>query len=513
MARGLVYWVEFSIPISAGFIDTGEVYLNLDTPGVDILESVDASTVYLDLQPSGIDAFGVNRRGIVYWAEFTVPVSGGSVDYDDLGTALLRLTPSGVDVYNNTQIYQDLGTVYLDIRVSASADTAQFVDAVAVYMRLIPQVTEEYTTPPPPEIPVEPSIISPAPYVAPRSWKIIHKNHAGDELGEIYPENFRFGIFLSKPGFVNYDIDLESELGRLDNTRPFWTDWELRRGNDLVKDLAGFHTEVQVSEVESTFIQVAGQTWLHYFEHIFWPFNPANPLQYAYTAAATDLFTIVDAILDTVLAQSDALAFTYSFGTSGQTTNFKVEAGDQENILSKIDQLAKLDPGFDIYVTPARVIQLFAPKKGIDRDVTFELNQNVELINYTDKGSKPVLKGFGSANSQRAGDVEETTGRRRYEEMKDYGEVASQSALEEAVAADQARLEVTNIQFSVRWTGRSEEDDLLDQVDVGDTVPVYGETGYDLIDGEYRIVGIEGEVSDEANADYVVTFDDGTLSL
>lgn len=498
MARGIVYWVQLTIPWQ-GYIDSGSVYLKLTPFSTDVqtFAYTDTGTIYLDLQPSGVDQHttpGYVDTGIVY-----LDLQLSSVDekqHVDASVVTLKLTVSGVEEYSGGQQYIDATIVYLAL-------TASSVD---VYHPFDITVPGEPTWAQPPGISLPPL----RPFVP---WKIIHKDNVGNELGEVTPEAFRFGIFLSKPGFVNYEIDLDNHMSGKEFTSPFETDWELRRGNEVVKDLAGFHTEVQIADPEATFIQVAGQTWLHYFEHIFWPFNPTDPLQYAYTAAATDLFTIVDAILDQVLAQSDALTFTYSFGTSGQTANFKIDPGDQENILSKIDQLAKLDPGFDMYIAPTRVIQLFAPKKGVDRDITFELNRNVELVNFTDKGSKSVIKGFGSANSQRAGFVASTTGTRRYEEMKDYGEIASQASLEDLVEADHARLIVTNNQFSVRWTGRDEDDDLLDQVDVGDTVTVYGNTGYDLIDGEYRIVGIEGEISNEANADYVVTFDDGTLSL
>jgi hypothetical protein len=462
----------------------------------------------------GSGEFGGGGKAIVYDVQFIIPAQEVQ-DLVDSAEIYLDLQPSGVDVYNNTQIYVDSGTVYLDIRVSVATDIAAYIDLDTVYFDITPAADEEFFTAPPPVVPPEPIIGYVPPPTHGRAWKIIHKI-GEDELGEVYPESLRFGTFLSKPGYVNYEIDMEHPLGRQENTQPFYTDWELRRGDSILKDLSGFHTEVQVSEDESTFIQVAGQTWLHYFEHLYWPFNPTSPLQYNYTAAATDLFTIVDAILDTALAQADALAFTYSFGTSGQTTNFKIDSGDQESIFGKIEQLSKLSPGFDIYVTPSREIKLFAPKMGIERNLVFEFHgthRNVELINFTDKGSKPVLKGFGSTNSQRAGYVQSATGRRRYEEMKDYGEVASQTALEALVNADQDRLEVTNYQFSLRWTGRDELDDLLDQVDIGDIVSVYGDTGYNQINDEYRIVGIEGEVSNEADAIYVVTFDDGTLSL
>jgi hypothetical protein len=44
-------------------------------------------------------------------------------------------------------------------------------------------------------------------------------------------------------------------------------------------------------------------------------------------------------------------------------------------------------------------------------------------------------------------------------------------------------------------------------------VPVAGDAGYKTIEGDFRIVGIENNPTDDGQDNYRFTFDDGSLSL
>jgi hypothetical protein len=339
-------------------------------------------------------------------------------------------------------------------------------------------------------------------------------------LGEAFPQGLSFGKYLgAKIGSISYVLDLDQDLAVRSKTNPYITDFALFRGHegDMTKILGGMHTSISLSEIEGRGLNVAGKDWWHYFEKEEWPFDPANPLLYRYQQVGRDIALIVDDILDTVLAQPNALAFTYTLAAIGQTTNYRIEPADTEKIINKLDGLSKLSPGFDLEITPDREIKLYSPQK--TRTLTgFALRQghNCENFSYTENGPQAThLRGFAQG-ATRLGYIYNDAAQaayRRITESIEFADVREQTLLQSRTTAEGLRQAAPAIEFSCSYINVDDDTDIWTQVELGDKIHVYAELEYDTLNTHFRLVGMECSPTDEGDEEVTLTFDDGSLSL
>jgi hypothetical protein len=351
-------------------------------------------------------------------------------------------------------------------------------------------------------------------------WSVRHFNHAGTALGEAFPQELAFSMFLgAKVGSITYELDLEQDLAVRGKTNPYSTDFKLYRGHEtaMIPIMGGMHTSISIADAESNTLSVAGKDWMHWFELDEWPFNASNIPGDRYVVVARDIALIVKDILDRCLAEPNSLSFTYTLSAIGQTTNYKIEPADTEKILSKIDALSKLSPGFDIEITHDRVFKIHAPQR--TRTLTgFALRQgdNMENLSYTDNGPKATrLRGFAQATT-RIGYVYNSPDQAAYRRLmgsEEFTDVADLAALTSKTNAEGARAEAPTIEFSCSYVNYDDDINFWSQVQLGDKIHVAGDLRYDVIDDYFRLVGIECQPTDEGSEEIILTFDDGSLSL
>lgn len=219
------------------------------------------------------------------------------------------------------------------------------------------------------------------------NWQVIHYDHAGNALGESVPSELEFGYKHSELAYINYNLDKSDPLAVIGKTQTYVTDFVLNR--DTVAMLGGLHTQVEADDVSGSTIKVSGKEWLHYFERRFYPYDGGT--LNGYTAVGQDLFQIARDLINTTLAQPNSLTgVTFdaaSLLASGITGDFRIEPADIENIYTKLVNVSEIDPGFDIDMSPAKVISLITPKRhNISSNFILELGTNVKSINYTDRG-------------------------------------------------------------------------------------------------------------------------------
>lgn len=339
-------------------------------------------------------------------------------------------------------------------------------------------------------------------------WTVIHYELGGNPIGEMTPLDLEFGIYLDRPCYVNYAIPVGHDLARIQYTNPYVTDFRLLR--DEMPLIGGLHTEFEADDEGNTF-QVSGQDWKHYFEKRFWPFNPADPAQFVYAAVQADSFVIVDHILDTVLSQAGSPSFTYSLGTSGTLTNFRVDPADGEDIHSKIQGIANEKPGFDWMISPTKIITAYTPHKGSQTNFVLEENKNIKRMFITNMGVRAShVLGLGAGSQSRLAVlfVNQFVGR-RYDHSADFGDVIDITRLNRLTAREGAIWTTQALQLRlVSKQGADEE--IWDNLNIGDTVLCVGDVqGYDYIEDYFRIVGIEGTVNE--NGDEEITMITDTL--
>lgn len=355
-----------------------------------------------------------------------------------------------------------------------------------------------------------------------QQFSVIHSTHDGTDVGEVFPENLDFVIHLSDVGGITYDLDLNHPMAVRRFTEAYVTDYRIVY-TDAVGSLpiqAGMHTAVEVDDLDSDILKVAGKEWRHWLERTIYPFNPANPTANLYLAFQRDIFTVVQEIVASATSLPNSLPLT--FATPGQLStfliNYRIDAGDTEYMLSKLNALAQGDPGFDFDISWDKKISLYYPKKGVyNTQVVFETGRNIHRLTFSERGIDGTrVLGLGSGTASRIGRLKENvtaSGKyRRHDVVKDFGNVNDATLVDTLATAELARASAPIASFSCTYIPDATID-FWRQVHVGDIVQVRADLRYDQIDADYRLIAIEGRPDDEGNMEIALTFDDATLSL
>jgi hypothetical protein len=348
-------------------------------------------------------------------------------------------------------------------------------------------------------------------------FRVIHLDHAFQEIGECFPSALSFSLPLSAVGDISYEIGIDDNMAKWNKTYPYRTDYLLLLGERELQ--GGIHTGVAISDVETETLQISGNDYLHYLECRWYPFDPLNLAAGGFIAPiGTDIFSVVEDLLDAVLAKSNSLELTYANGLSGQVINdFKIELGDTEFIKAKIETLSKKLPGFDYEVTPQREFKMYADGRGSTKSFTFEQGRNIMMLDYANRGPEGthtlgVVQGAGNKIA-RAVDHPGIVTYRRLDAHDDLQIITTDAnVVQQATEAESERNGAPRTEFSCKYVGDESIQDIFDEVETGDRVQVYADLAWDVIDDYMRIINIQGNPDDEGNLELTFTFDDGTLA-
>ena len=345
------------------------------------------------------------------------------------------------------------------------------------------------------------------------TWKVLHKNHDGANLAEIAPEQLSWGRYLNRPGYVNYDIDLQAPAAQFANVGAYRTDFALMRGDLTI--LAGLHTAVS-ADMDELVIHVAGYGWLHYLERRVWPFQLGKDQSASGKAwFDTDIGDIVSDLVDVASTYGEGVPFVIQSQQLGIKTNYRVEPADSENLFEKITSLAQMKPGFDFTCTNDLQFIMYVPEKGVQvRDYSLELGRNIKSVHYGDNG--PVgnaVLGVGAGSSTKVGyGVQSLTRQatyRRLDQVEDFGDDPSVANITRMTTQQLARSKNPDLDI---WVSvyPEEFDKAYTSIDVGDYVRVIADMEYVAIDDFYRVTGIEGYLNAQGDEQLVFTFNDHT---
>jgi hypothetical protein len=348
-------------------------------------------------------------------------------------------------------------------------------------------------------------------------FRIIHLNHDFVEIGECFPNSLSFSLPLSAAGDIAYELAIDHNLATWQKTYPYRTDYLLLLGEQMLQ--GGIHTGVAISDVETETLQISGNDYLHYLEKRWYPFDPLNLAAGGYIAPInTDVFTLVENLLDATLALSDSLPLDYDNGLSGQVINdFKIELGDTEYLKSKIETLSKKAPGFDYEITPQREFKMYADGKGTIRDFTFEQGRNILLLDYANRGPEGThTLGIVQGSGNKIARAVNHTGMPTYRRMDAHSDLqiitTDANVVQQATVAESERNFAPSTEISAKYIGDESITDIFQEVETGDRVRVNVDLGWDTINDYMRIVNIQGNPDDEGNLELTFTFDDGTLA-
>lgn len=408
----------------------------------------------------------------------------------------------------------DTGTVSLGLRPS-STDVAATIDSGTARLSLTPSAAELYI---PPGGIIVPPIATPSPGPPRRipvvkRFTVFHYTHGHYALGDVYPKNLDFAIYLNRIGYCNYDIDMSHVLAKKENTSPYETDFVLYRGDNPI--IGGEHTSINIQGIEVENMSVSGQDWCHYLERQQYPFNPDDPLANAYLVTGRDTALVVKDILTTILARPGSLDVDLSGITAiGNLIDYKIDPNDTGDIYNKIVDLAKRFPGFDYEITPGRQFNIYSPQKGTNTGITLVQGHNIFDVAYTNNG--PVAThtlGLAQAASTKLGVIVDSVAPqfRRADANQDFADIDSLDELTAATIGEAARNVSPHREITLKVIPKAF--DVWETLSVGDTVNVNADIRYEHIVDDFRIVGMQCTVSDEGDEEWSLTLDDGTLSL
>lgn len=354
---------------------------------------------------------------------------------------------------------------------------------------------------------------------APAYWKTTHYNHAGQALGDAFPESLNIVLQLDTIGTATYNLDITNPLSIEQNTRAYYTDFVITRGTRNI--IAGVHTSCGNSDDSNNdILQISGQDWKHLFEGCTHPFDPTNPTANLYNVTDRDVALVIKDLLDTQLAASNRASFAYSLSAIGQTTNYQIGPSDSTDLNSRIATLAQTAPGFDFDVSPdlTRTFAIYSPTRGANNGYVFQEDMNCETVSYQSNGPKGthVVGTASTAGGGNLGYVVDTPTQgtaRRWDVYEDFDNVQDITQLTAYTQAQATRDDADQIAFTIKYIPQPGED-IFSKVGLGDTCKcLLTLHGYKNIDAFYRIVGIEINVTDEGEEEISFTMDYGSLSF
>lgn len=346
--------------------------------------------------------------------------------------------------------------------------------------------------------------------MAAEQWRVVFANVQDTLLGEatIAAPEFEFG--LNKVGYVNFSLHKSNELARREYIEPYATHFSFYIGD--VRIMAGMVTQVEAAGLQTDSIQVACQEWSHYFDRRQYPFDPAIPDEFPFERIQTDVFMVVEDMLDIVLAQPNSLGFTYNNGVLGSEINYRIEPGDTDTMLTKIGSFAEAAPGFDYGCSADREF-FMASRAGGDSEYVLEAGRNVYDVTYVDQGilGNHVL-GLGSGHVDgRLGkvldDLPSQLKYHRHDYSEDYGEIKDQALVDNKTQTtlEHAASPVYDMTLKIRPESMEE---VLGNIGLGDTPWVLADLGYTLHEHKHRVINIHGSATEQGDIDVTVGLDD-----
>lgn len=248
----------------------------------------------------------------------------------------------------------------------------------------------------------------------PTGFRVMHKQHDGTLIATIRPENLQFTLNKKQPHTIQYEYSHAQGVSP-DFVGAYRTDFELWYYDTPI--MAGMHTKAPQVVREEGFTTIAGQDWKHYLERRHYPFNygtvinnfaevndyqeGGSPQGYAFYYTDTDVTVIAKKLLDVTLSRPYSLDLRYPTLTTalGIPASFGMPLADTQDILSYIDGLSDIDPGFDYEIDFYKELRFFSPRKydtAVWDDPTlavYEFSEAAGTLDYVTQGPTFVNDG------------------------------------------------------------------------------------------------------------------------
>jgi hypothetical protein len=208
------------------------------------------------------------------------------------------------------------------------------------------------------------------------AFYVRHYDHSHSLIEGFRPENLHFT--LNKKGIHTVQYERSHAAGvSHDFVGAYRTDFELDWEDPVTSSMSpivyGMHVPAPTTEKGSGFTTIYGKDWKHYLERRHYPFNPLSINQFDLHSPMAgyaiyrnaDVAAHIKDLLDQTLGMANSLAITYPTLTTnlGIPVDFQLAHADSTTILTFIDQLSGVDPGFDYDILTTKELRLYSPHK------------------------------------------------------------------------------------------------------------------------------------------------------
>lgn len=356
----------------------------------------------------------------------------------------------------------------------------------------------------------------------PVTWKLNLRDFSGNILtnrGHLAPMQLSWSKNLSQSGAVTCGISLRDDrYVTHDWISPYAQDWELRVHDGITYNdhlfMEGVVTSHEI-DVEQELSMFGGQDYLHLFELRGYPFDPAAPTTFqTLWASTTDVGSIVHDLISTVFAQSNSqFSPTLNVSTAlGIKQGFRIQYGDSSSLLMLIEQFAQGYPGFDHGFTTPKTYNIWYREYNEQHTSVYEFRESnvdgsipgvsgIKWANAGPSGTHASGIGAGTATQfwQNYGYIPSQLQYRRMDISPSFGDIMNRSHLQRATAgalgiALAPRYELTLVvdpDFVITANG------FYNDFQPGAYFFIRKDIKGHLLDGKYKIVQMQGSVSDE----------------
>jgi hypothetical protein len=333
-------------------------------------------------------------------------------------------------------------------------------------------------------------------------------------IGEVVPLDLEFTKPHDAGGYCNYKIPKDSPMANRDKVEPYVTQYQLFREGQVIVE--GVHTAVGGLSIGGETIDISGKDYLHYLDKRFFPFDPTDVSKYEFVKVDTDVFTIIEDMLDIVLQQPGSIDFFYANGTSGILNSLKIDLADTSSILSKIITLSEQKPGFDFEMRANRHFHLYAPRKDFLSSYIVEQGRNLEELAYAEQGIEgTVVLGMSQASNSKIGSIVTHVNIGKYgrwDHTHDFANIIDPETLTTLTEGEADRSANQQIELTAMVIPQG-SDNIWELIEPGWSVRVKADVGYDSIDGIFRCTGMKGSISNEGVEHVELTFDDNEIQV
>ncbi len=235
-----------------------------------------------------------------------------------------------------------------------------------------------------------------------------------------------------------------------------------------------------------------------------------EPIDKTLTYTATDQGAIAWYLINYIQGK-DSMGITQGNTTTGvlrDRTYYWYEMGGAKRL---VEDLAKLENGFDFEITPSLAFNVYYPKKQNELDYSFfEFGKNINKIRYNIDGMRlaNVVKAMGAGQEEQtlmssAADAASITTYGQRTAVKDYTDIVLKSTLTEKAHREVSLRKDPPTFYGLELVVGSEESDPpVGSYDVGDKIRVRADLAWKTIDAYLRIYGIEIEI-DENDVEHI----------